>query len=263
MIVTFCTLLDSAYLPIAEALIKSLARWHPDTRLHIGIVGLSDEQRYLLETWHPRLSLWDTYCPPAQIPTKKASLILNAIDLYHQPVLYLDADTIVRGSLQTIARWLHQYDLTILHRPDLQTTGPMGTLHAAKFNAGVVGIKNTPWTHYYLSRVEAHLNTCLTHFHEDITLLDQEAFYLAYQRYKHRVRLAPLPAAFNDCHFSPHSTIWHGKGSAKRHLLFRAESLYYIHGWPWGDISRLLQLLRKARPARNLYRQWWHQGGPT
>ena len=94
-------------------------------------------------------------------------------------------------------------------------------------------------------------------------LLDQEAAYLAYRGVRSGVRFQPLPAGYNDSHFQPRTAIWHGKGSARRHILFRLETARYARGLPLGGLVDVLQHARKCDLIRRAYAEWWKRREAT
>ncbi|HUT21010.1 MAG TPA: hypothetical protein VM366_17800 [Anaerolineae bacterium] len=232
-----CSLFTPDYAP-ARAFVASLRRHAPDTR----IVLVERE-----------------FDPPLLAALEKPILMRSLMEQHHEAVLWLDADTIVRRPLYVLEAILANVDLTVLHRPHTSKRGPMGSVCACRFNTGVVGVANTDggrafltrWAEVIAIRPSAHL------------LLDQEAAYLAYRGVRSRVRFQPLPAGYNDSRFLPRTAIWHGKGSARRHILFRLEAARYAHGLPLGGVIQILQCARKAEPIRRAYAQWWKRREAT
>ena len=201
-----------------------------------------------------RIILAERDMPGVRATLEKPKLLRSCIARYNHPALWLDADTIVRRPLDDLARMVESADLTILHRPNTFKRGPLGSYHACTFNTGVVGVNATDAGMDYLDRWQE-----VCEMSKPAPLLDQEAAYLAYRNLRSRVRMCELPGAFNDARFSPASSIWHGKGSSRRHILFKLESARYAHGWPVGGLIQILQWARKAEPIRRAYATWWQR----
>jgi len=230
--VILCSLYTPNYAPIAAPFLASLKRHVSDADIYVGTCA---------------------YDPPLLASLEKPRIMLYLMKEHNDAVLWLDADIIVRRPLMVLEAILENADLTVLHRLDCIARGPLGTMDAGRFNTGVVGVANTDAGQAYLEWWADMIESVRTPH----PLLDQEAAYLAWCNVRSSIRFQALPAGYNDSRFLPKSAIWHGKGSAKRHILYRMEAARYAHDLPLGPVIDALQLMRSCAWVRGGYRLWW------
>lgn len=155
---TFCTLVDSAYLPRALALAKSLARYAPDAPLHIvamdeATISVLRQLRLPHVIPHPleELERWDSdlvktkdarslaeYCW-----TAKASTVLRVLELepHADTVTYVDADIELFSNVDALLNELRNASVGIVAhnyaRPYQKYEATSGI-----YNAGWVSFRN-------------------------------------------------------------------------------------------------------------------------
>jgi len=268
----FLTAVDDKYLDEAQYLIKSCARHAPKIRFHLFLVNSSNERVAPLRQIHPNLEVrhvtWERdasrwrgiMCCARSIPI--AELIATSTE----PVIYLDSDIIMRKSPAGLLKELDQHDLLIRLRPNMTQLGPVGTPHAAKFNSGVIAIRPNPTT---IAFAEEYNNTMRAWIEagkpiiewreEDKTdaYIDQEFLYLAYEKFKDRLSFKPLPDEYNDAKFHAASTLWHGKGRARRHPAYRVAKMELdsrakalLLAGALSPLSLAYKVVRAVKPAR-------------
>lgn len=236
----FLTAVDDKYLDEAQYLIKSCARYAPDIRFHLFLVNSNDERVAPLRKIHPNLDVRHVMWKPDVARWRGIMCCARSIPISEltatstEPVIYLDSDIILRRSPSGLLKELDKHDLLIRLRPNMTQVGPVGTPHAAKFNSGVIAIRPNPTTiafaEEYNMTMRAWIDAdkpIIEWREEDKTdaYIDQEFLYLAYEKFKDQLEFKPLPDEYNDAKFHANSTMWHGKGRARRHPAYRVAKL--------------------------------------
>ncbi len=262
MILTVC---DALFLNEAFCLIKSCARHMPEQPFYLFLVNDQNTPDETIQKWHPDIVLervsWPfqserwrgIMCSARSIPIEKA------LEKYRQKLLYLDADTLVRGPLTDLFHDLDRYDLMIKHRPQLNHLGPAGSQFASRFNSGVIAIRPSSvglkFAHEYNLALQGYVASgrpLELHLLEEkiVSYIDQELLYLTYLRLKDGLSFYPLPAKYNDARFMPDSLIWHGKGTARSNLIYRIEkNKFWVARFSW-IFSTLNWILLKSRSIK-------------
>lgn len=262
MLLTAC---DEAYLQEAKLLIRSCARHEPEYPFFLFLVNADSVSDSTIRSWHPRIEIeratWSndpgswrgTMCCARSIPIRRV------LEEYNEPAIYLDSDVLVRGSLENLKEILERVDLTVKHRPAEDLKGPAGTSFAAQFNSGVIGLRPSPsgilFAQLFDERIKEHLRggKLLSLYHPELrveALLDQELLYTSYLELKDELSFEGLPARFNDSKFAESSIIWHGKGTARFHPLYRVEKARYRNTglfYPLKTVSLALSCARVLR----------------
>jgi len=130
----------------------------------------------------------------------KVRQILYAFHRGEKTVVWLDADTIVRGPLDGLWSDMNPGAMKITFRPD----------HDAKFkfNTGVIVLT---WS----LAVDQMVKGWAERIAKDDTWLNDQLYL--WKEWKHsNVELLPLEHKYNDSHLAEDSIIWHGKGHARR-----------------------------------------------
>lgn len=256
------TIVDQNFLGEAETCIRSCARYNPEERFYLYLVNADSQLDRKIAKWHSNILI--EHCT---VPYKKKDWagiicglrcipILKALEEFNQPTIYLDSDVLLRGSVRPVLNDLQRHDLMVKLRPQLEVVGPMGTPHAAKFNAGIIGFGNSQvaidfarefhrrLTAWYDSGKPFHM---FQDTHQVITGVDQELLYVLYEEWKERIRFKDLGNKYNDSSFDANSVIWHGKGKARNRRVYRLEQLYYKNRLLWLLSKLYLGGLRRAK----------------
>ena len=258
MLLTAC---DDKYLSEAEILIKSCAKYEPDQRFYFFLVSSNPLLKSTIKTWHPDIVIecveWPYDEPPrsGMLYCIRSIPLQSVLETYREPTIYLDSDTILRGSLFEIFKDLQTYDLLVKKRPELKQLGVAGTPYASTFNSGVIAIRPSEagilLARLYNDILHAHIASGkpITHYQEDIRVsvyADQELLYVAYHQLKDQLLFKPLPTKFNDAKFDPDSIIWHGKGTARKNPYYVKEKLRHSHQFKYYAFSLYLWVRKIA-----------------
>lgn len=242
--------------------ITSLARHEPAHRVRLVLFDSTGRHDAQLRRWHPRLEITH-FVPdmpvdrskPGYFFSYKALIFEAALQATDEDMIFLDGDIIVRGPLSPIFETMGRADMAIRYRPSLDLEGPMGSSGAARFNAGVIALRNSERTRALMGEVRRLI---VSHLEQDgdtqsdgpaITGIDQEALWIAYEHDRDRIALHPLDDSYNDSYFWPDSVIWHAKGKARRHHMYRAAVIALKFGLP-GRMLLKWHLTRRRRWAR-------------
>jgi len=236
------TAVDDNFLGEAVSLIKSCARRAPRQRFYLFLVNSSEARIAQVCRLHPNLIVEHVQWPydsrrwRGLMCSARSGPILHVLQVYKEPVLYLDSDMLVMGPLDELFGELEAYDLLVQYRPHANVSGAGGTRLAGKFNSGVIAIRPSDvgidFARQYDHRIREWIDTGkpLCKHDEEVgvsTCIDQEFLCLVYEEFKERLRFAPLPIKFNDSRFRPGSIIWHGKGVARKRLPYVLGKLSY------------------------------------
>ncbi len=266
MILATC---DKKYLPRVKNLIRSCARHEPDQRFYLLLINTDTPLDREIGNWHPDIiveRVWWPYDPinwHGMMSSARSIPLEKVLEQYEEKIVYLDSDIIVRSSLIEIFSILDDYDLTVKYRPQLNQRGPGGTEFAAKFNAGVIGIRPSTtglkFVRRYNQLIQEHIASGkpLKYRLEDeniVSSIDQELLYVTYLEFQQELLFKPLPEKFNDAKFNPHSLIWHGKGSAYKHPLFVSERWRYALPALYHPMGLCTQIISFARDLKRFIR---------
>jgi len=214
--------------------IKSLARHEPSTPVRLILFDSNGRYDANIRRWHPMVEI-EHFRPKEKIDPSspgyffsyKALIFEHALSSTDRDIIFLDGDIVVRGSLSRIFDDMKDADFSLRYRPSVNATGPMGSDGAARFNSGVVALRNNKRTLSYLKRVRAllvqHLDKAGATQSDGVAItgIDQEAMWIAYTELSDDLHLHPLSDAFNDSYFLPTSKIWHAKGNARQHQMYK------------------------------------------
>ena len=256
---------DKNYMPKARTLILSCARNVPEQLFYLYLINVDEAKDNEIHSWHPNIVIehvdWDyepgrwrgLLCSARSIP------IYKSLQDYTEDVLYLDADVIVRRSLDNLFAILCDYDLTIKYRPELKHMGAVGTMFANTFNSGVIGIRYSDIGLEFAKRYDENLWNYIDTGGElrlflpqenIVNYADQEMLYITYLEFVNKIDFLPLPVGFNDSKFLPQSSIWHGKGTAYNHPIFTVERKRYQSSFHYHALSVCNFILNSTRTIK-------------
>jgi hypothetical protein len=157
----FCTAVSPSHIPHARVLAESLALHHPGSRLRVLVLDTAEEPDPLPEPCtnvplntlglpneelHRRFTMYDV---PALSSSLRGKLIAACLGLAGGPVLYLDADMLVLGSLNDIEVLAEHHGIVLTphccvplrFRPG--SWGPeQAFLQAGVFNGGCLAVSS-------------------------------------------------------------------------------------------------------------------------
>ncbi len=243
--------------------ISSLAAYEPDTPVRLVLFDSTGRYDAQIMGWHPNLTIshFKPSVPidrdkPGYFFSYKALVFEEALQSTDQDIIFLDGDIIVRDRLMPIFDAMGTADMAIRYRPSIDLVGPMGSVGAARFNAGVIALRNSPRTKAYMSKVRALI---IEHLNADgaaqssgaaITGIDQEALWIAFEDMGDEIALYPLPDRYNDSYFWPDAALWHAKGTARQHPIYLAAAKSLSPGLFGAAFGRLLLGLRLSKRGR-------------
>jgi len=256
---------DTNYIPKVKTLITSCARHAADHQFYLFLINVDESKDNEIKSWHSNIVIehvfWDNHPTrwKGMLSSARSIPLYNSLKVYKENILYLDADIIIRRPLDDLFAILHDYDLTIKYRPELNHLGPSGTMFASKFNAGVIGIRYSENGLAFAQRYNKYLWNYINSGDELIinlpqekinTYIDQEMLYITYLEFKNRINFFPLPGGFNDSKFLPQSTIWHGKGTAYNHPIFAVERKRHQSSFHYHALGLYNSSLNSARSLK-------------
>jgi hypothetical protein len=154
-----CTAIAQNFLPHARVLAESIAEHHPGCRLDVLVVDAPEPETMFGEPFrrvspselalpreelHRRLTLYDT---AALLSSLRSPLLAGCLARGSGPVLYLDADMLVLGSLADVGELIARHGIVLTPHATVPLPfraggyGPEQTfLRAGVFNGGFLGV---------------------------------------------------------------------------------------------------------------------------
>lgn len=268
MLLTAC---DDTYLQEAKLLIRSCARHEPAHPFFLFLVNSKSEKDSTIRSWHPQIEIeratWpqDSETWRGTMSCARSIPIRKVLENCREPAIYLDSDVLLRGSIHNLFEILERVDLTVKHRPESKLAGPAGTPFAFNFNAGVIGLRPSQmgirFARLFDDNIQEHLRAGkpVSLYHPNVrveALVDQELLFATYLQLKDNLLFEALPLEFNDSKFDQKSIIWHGKGTARQHPLYRVEKARYRYSALYYPLTLLSSALSILRAVRRRLRKW-------
>lgn len=229
-------------LNMTKYLIKSLAVHMPNEKFCLVLVNGSGKYDNEIRTWHPNLILKNYPLHVDKEYEKGYQFCYMTLPLHEllvefdEPLIYMDGDIVVRGSIQPLFEDLNKYDYMVRYRPFLETDGPLSATHGAKVNNGVTCFANNKKTRLFTlelrNRIVEFLNNGgdpirWSEKNNAVTAIDQELLWLLYLEYQNEIKFFPTDDRYNDSVFKNDSIIWHAKGVARNYPEYRIECYKY------------------------------------
>lgn len=203
---------DEEYISKAKILINSIRKFH-DIKIHLHLVNYNIkldvnniEYSYSnLKLDNTNIKYWNSikyteknaYC--ANIRVK----IINQLLDNNEWILYIDADSIVRKSLNYFFKEIKLYDLSA-HYCDKKKYYKNGF----RIRTGVLGINNSSIMKEFMNYYSNKINL-FEWFSDQDTLQD------TYLNYKKNIKFNKINSKYIDWNFKNESHIWTGKGESK------------------------------------------------
>jgi hypothetical protein len=239
MIVTISD--ESNYLlSVTKYMILSLAKYMPNEKLFVIIVNGEGKYDDVIKQWHPNL-----YIEHYKIngDNKKGLYftfmvlpLYNLLTKYNEPLIYIDGDTIIRNSLDSLFDELLNVDIMVRYRPNLDFIGPIGSKYGARINSGIVALSNNKIVKEFVKEFRNKIINFIDSGKEPIawnkektslTGVDQELLWLLIEEYKDKIKFFPLNDKYNDSYFISSSSIWHAKGVTRTYPEYLIECYKY------------------------------------
>jgi len=210
------------YRKFCKYLVTSIYKYHPNCIVYFTSINFTENDCNDLLKMNPNIvfnKIEEDFTKQSQewykgfIMYNRTFGIRKALKVYKKPVLSLDTDCMLRGSVQPVFNKLKNgFDISLLLRPK----EPERT----RVNAGVVGFANTPKS---LKLVDDWI-TCMGKDFDKIcmknkqgknTAGDQKCLWECYNKSKSDVKLFKLPIKYNNGILEEDAIIWHGHSGDK------------------------------------------------
>jgi hypothetical protein len=239
------TIIDQKHLfKEAKYLIKSCMKYMPDEKFVLNLINVAKNVDKEVESWHNNIIIRHLSLKIQKERYEGYMYCAMSFPLYdlltefNEPLIYLDADIVLRGRLDEIVNDLNKYDLMIRYLPFQNRRGPTTLKDGAKVNNGVTAIAPSTGGKLFAKNFREKILNYLDmdknsiFWHEDIkitTCIDQEFIYVTMKELEkeNRIKIFPLDNKFNDSYFLDSSLVWHAKGSARIHSKYLKEKAKY------------------------------------
>lgn len=248
----------------------------PELPFCLVLINGSGAHDDVIRGWHPKLILkhlsFDIR-PEHLRGYQFCYMTLPLHDLlceFDEPLVYVDADTIVRGRLNPVFDLLNQYDLVVRYMGGTDLPGPTTPHDGARVNNGLMGLANNARTRAYAAELRRRVVSFLEGGGDPmritapdgiVTGLDQELIWVIYQEMSDRMTFFPLDPSFNDSQFMDSSTLWHAKSKTRRNVRYRravadhlGERLRHLWLLPEYTAMRAFRYFRTIQWKANLRR---------
>jgi hypothetical protein len=274
------TIVDKNYLyREARYLLSSIYKYMPEEKIYLFLVNCNEEVKKDILKWNPNTIIdFRTFDVPKEqyksymyvMMTFTFDWLLNEIQV-KENIIYLDADMVLKGSLENLYKYLEKYDLIFRYQPFNRIKGPTTKELGGIMNNGCVVMKNNNVMSEYAKRLKKNIQDYLNNGKDPviyveeaqvITCIDQEMEFTTYLEMKNKIKFFPLNIIYNDTHFTKEGIVWHAKG------VHRTYPEYLIECWKYGreDINIIKEYLRSyykklkifiksffIEPEQNLY----------
>lgn len=262
MIATVCDEGDFLF-RVTQPAIRSFAIHMPDLPFCLVLINGTGRHDDVIRSWHPKLVLRHQ---PLDIRPEHLrgyqfcymTLPLHALlEEFDEPLVYVDADTLLRGSIAPVFAMLESYDLVMRYLPFQALPGPTTADDGARVNNGCLGLANNERTRRYALELRNRVIRYLESGRDParivaetgtVTGLDQELLWVIYREMQDAIRFFPLEDRFNDSQMQSDSVLWHAKGTARRNPRYLYEAARVC-----GDRATMARVWPK-RTALNAYR---------
>lgn len=208
------------YWVMAKMLLHSLRHYHPESKVVFNALNFDDEHYEELREVHPevvfrrRAHEWEPNVKRSvymgTVIMERAYAALDLLDEHHEPVLYIDVDALVRGSLSRMEDELTKHDVAVFRRPQEQS-------QSKKFAIGTLGLADTEMARKLVRRWIEVMPDYAHAFGRDGRGRNrgggQLFFDKAFRELKPRHWQLPWP--FIDMYRKPKGLIWHANRGHK------------------------------------------------
>jgi hypothetical protein len=239
------TIVDKTYLyREARYLLSSIYKYMPDEKVYLFLVNCDDAVKQDVLSWNPNIIIdFRVFDVPKEqyksymyvMMTFVFDWLLNEIKI-KENIIYLDADIVLKGTLDNLYKDLDDYDLMFRYHPFNRMRGPTSKEFGGIMNNGCVAIKNNTIMAEYSRKLKQNIQNYLDTkkdpvlFVEEekvITCIDQEMEFTTYLDMKDKVKFFPLDNIYNDTQYTDIGIVWHAKGNHRSYPEYLIECQKY------------------------------------
>ena len=205
-----------------KALVMSLHEHAPDERV---VANLLDFEKLPTDLCYinPNVSIHYRDAGTDKISKKditgfmwcyRSIVMRDMLKNHDEPILYLDTDILVRGSLDQFWEDIKPNSIKVMKRNTKEDI--------SKFQAGVFAVGSSEETRAMMEHYNKVVQGNIYPFAE------QEHLYKSWIKFKDIVTQVQLDECYNDWHFDSKSTIWHCKGKHFKEKRYQDEYQGYL-----------------------------------
>lgn len=210
---------DAAYFKYMQGLVKSAAINFPEARMFVELVNMDKESALLLESQHPKIQvrvinkIFDCeHSKKCFCASRRASLFVELFDSTPTPMMWLDADSLVRRPCKGLVDLMFSCDLSMRQK------------RKGHFASGTICLGTSDICKQFAIRYEECVNA------DHSWMSDQNNLNKVHRIFRKRINFVPLPHTYCDVWFSEEGAIWAAKARKKT-------SKKYIH-----ELNRFLSM---------------------
>jgi len=252
------TIVDETYLyKEARYLLASIYKYMPNEKIYLFLVNCDEKVKQDLLSWNPNVTIdFRIFDVPKEqyksymyvMMTFVFDWLLNDIKI-KENIIYLDADIVLKDSLNNLYNDLEKYDLMFRYHPFNRIKGPTSDEFGGIMNNGCVAIKNNTIMAKYSKKLKQNIQDYLDTrkdpvvFVESakvITCIDQEMLFTTYFEMQDDIKFFPIDNIYNDTQYTDNGIVWHAKG------IHRTYPEYLIECYKYGrkDVNILKEYIR-------------------
>ena len=239
------TIVDETYLyREARYLLASIYKYMPNEKIYLFLVNCDYKVKEDVLKWNPNTTIdFRVFNVPKEqyksymyvMMTFVFDWLLNKIKT-KENIVYLDADIVLKGNLNSLYNDLGKYDLMFRYNPFNRIKGPTSDEFGGIMNNGCVAMKNNNIMKEYSKRLKQNIQNYLDTtkdpviFVEDvgvITCIDQEMEFTTYLEMKDTIKFFPLDNIYNDTQYTKKGIVWHAKGVHRTYPEYLIECYKY------------------------------------
>ena len=203
----FLSTTNSRYLPITVNLVRTLNQFHPEVKLCLLIVNLTEDEKESLKGMHSNIELIedngefeDFYHEKCHCAHNRTWHMPKLMEYHGYNIFWLDADVYLKDNINELFEILEREDVDFMIRAK--------KLDPFTCNCGMVWVKNSEQNLEILKEWEQRA--------DDLGLLywysDQEGLNATIQNNMHRIVYKDFPKKFNGISTNEESVLVHMKG---------------------------------------------------
>ena len=252
------TIVDETYLyREARYLLSSIYKYMPNEKIYLFLVNCNKKVKDDILRWNPNTIIdFRAFDVPKEqyksymyvMMTFVFDWLLNDIET-KEDIIYLDADIVLKGTLDKLYKDLNKYDLMFRYHPFNRIKGPTSDEFGGIMNNGCVAIKNNTTMSEYSKKLKRNIQTYLdtkkdpVYYHKDINLItciDQEMEFTTYLDMQDKIKFFPIDNIYNDTQYTDIGIVWHAKG------VHRSYPEYLIECYKYGreDVNIVKEYIR-------------------
>ncbi len=137
-------------------------------------------------------------------------------------MLWLDADTIIRGDISQLEAWLKEFDTLAVHTPEMGIPGSMN--HWLNSTCGIACTERGRW---FINAWIAEQEKIQAAWYPSV-MTEQQAYVSALEACREWIKVKDIGYEYSDKFMREESPVWEAQGARKEDAKWLAEQARYL-----------------------------------